>query len=92
MGNQGCIVARSGAWVGRRRPARSLIVSACLIRITMTEVPTRDQLAAAVLGFVTVRSLTGLDTIAIVWPDATIITDVDLNRLADQWVARHPWM
>jgi hypothetical protein len=67
-------------------------VSACLIRITMTQVPTRDQLAAAVLGVVMVLSLTGLDTIATVWPDATIVTDMDLNRLADQWAAQHPWM
>lgn len=67
-------------------------MTACLIRITMTERPDRDQLAAAVLGFVAVLSMTGLDEIATVWPDLAIILNEDLNRLADQWAARHPWL
>jgi hypothetical protein len=58
----------------------------------MTEPPDPTQLAAAVLGFQAVLALTGLDKFATVWPDETITTDADLNQLADQWAARHPWM
>jgi len=91
-GNQACPVARTAAWAQRWRPPNSAHVTACLIRITMTEPPDPTQLAAAVLGFQAVLSMTGLDQFATIWPDETIVTDTDLNRLADRWTAQHPWM
>ena len=67
-------------------------MTSCLIRITMTASPDPARLAAAILGFQFVLSLAGLDEIATVWPDETVVTDEDLNDMADRWAARHPWL
>lgn len=57
----------------------------------MAESPDPAQYAAAVLGIQAVLSLTGLDKIATVWPDKTVVTDADLTVLADRWAATSPW-
>ena len=61
------------------------------ITIRLIERPDPARYAAAVLGIQAVLAVAGLDTVATVWPDETLVTDEQLGKLADQWACRSPW-
>jgi hypothetical protein len=68
-----------------------MVVVTYTIKIRLTRRPDSDRYSRAILAIRAALSATELDDIATVWPDAAMVTDNELNRLADQWADRSPW-